>query len=299
MTHIQPAGATIPEVAHHIVSVNGTRIHYVSAGSSGSPVVLVHGWPETWWAFRKLIPLLAETHRVYALDLRGFGDSENTAAHYDEATLAEDLNQLVEQLGDGPVHLVAQDIAGGTAFRFAAIHPDSVLSFTAIESSLAGFGLEALADVTAFGSWHVGFLGTPGIPSMLLPGHERELLVDWAYPMMNGTEGAVTPADLDEFVRSYSRADAWLGTEGLYRSLFADGGATAALAAASPIAVPVLAVDGANHPFTANSFRPVAADEITSVHIDGVGHLVAQEAPDELAAALLGFVDRVDGGRPA
>jgi len=299
MTHIQPAGATIPEVAHHIVSVNGTRIHYVSAGSSGSPVVLVHGWPETWWAFRKLIPLLAETHRVYALDLRGFGDSENTAAHYDEATLAEDLNQLVEQLGDGPVHLVAQDIAGGTAFRFAAIHPDSVLSFTAIESSLAGFGLEALADVTAFGSWHVGFLGTPGIPSMLLPGHERELLVDWAYPMMNGTEGAVTPADLDEFVRSYSRADAWLGTEGLYRSLFADGGATAALAAASPIAVPVLAVDGANHPFTANSFGPVAAGEVTSVHIDGVGHLVAQEAPDELAAALLGFVDRVDGGRPA
>jgi pimeloyl-ACP methyl ester carboxylesterase len=299
MTHIEPAGATIPEVAHHIVSVNGARIHYVSAGSSGSPVVLVHGWPETWWAFRKLIPLLAETHRVYALDLRGFGDSENTAAHYDEATLAEDLHQLVEQLGDGPVHLVAQDIAGGTAFRFAAIHPDSVLSFTAIESSLAGFGLEALADVTAFGSWHVGFLGTPGIPSMLLPGHERELLADWAYPMMNGTEGAVTPADLDEFVRSYSRADAWLGTEGLYRSLFADGGATAALAAASPIAVPVLAVDGANHPFTANSFRPVAADEITSVHIDGVGHLVAQEAPDELAAALLGFVDRVDRGRPA
>ena len=299
MTHIEPAGATIPEVAHHIVSVNGTRIHYVSAGSSGSPVVLVHGWPETWWAFRKLIPLLAETHRVYALDLRGFGDSENTAAHYDEATLADDLHQLVEQLGDGPVHLVAQDIAGGTAFRFAATHPDSVLSFTAIESSLAGFGLEALADVTAFGSWHVGFLGTPGIPSMLLPGHERELLADWAYPMMNGTEGAVTPADLDEFVRSYSRADAWLGTEGLYRSLFADGGATAALAAASPIAVPVLAVDGANHPFTANSFRPVAADEITSVHIDGVGHLVAQEAPDELAAALLGFVDRVDRGRPA
>ena len=299
MTHIEPAGATIPEVAHHIVPVNGTRIHYVSAGSSGSPVVLVHGWPETWWAFRKLIPLLAETHRVYALDLRGFGDSENTAAHYDEATLAEDLHQLVEQLGDGPVHLVAQDIAGGTAFRFAATHPDSVLSFTAIESSLAGFGLEALADVTAFGSWHVGFLGTPGIPSMLLPGHERELLADWAYPMMNGTEGAVTPADLDEFVRSYSRADAWLGTEGLYRSLFADGGATAALAAASPIAVPVLAVDGANHPFTANSFRPVAADEITSVHIDGVGHLVAQEAPDELAAALLGFVDRVDGERPA
>jgi pimeloyl-ACP methyl ester carboxylesterase len=298
MTHIDPAGATIPAATHHLVPINGTEIHYVSAGSSGSPIVLVHGWPETWWAFRSLIPLLAETHRVYALDLRGFGDSATTAADYDEATVAEDLRQLVDHLGDGPVHLVTQDISGGAAFRFAATSPDSVVSFTAIESSLAGFGLEALADVTAFGSWHVGFLGTPGVPSMLLPGHERELLSGWAYPMMNGTDGAVTSADLDEFVRTYSRPDAWRGTEGLYRSLFADGGSTAALAAASPIAVPVLAVDGANHPFTANSFGPVAAQRISAVHIEGVGHLVAQEAPEELAAALLEFTGRVDAAQP-
>jgi len=294
MTKIDPIGATIPGVVHHLVPLNGTEIHYVSAVSSGSPVLLVHGWPETWWAFHSLIPLLAETHRVYALDIRGFGDSDTTAAEFDEGTVAEDLRHLVEHLGCGPVHLLAQDISGGAAFRFAATHPDSVLSFTAVESSLAGFGLEALADVNAFGSWHVGFLGAPGIPSMLLPGHERDLLADWAYPMMNGTEGAVTAADLDEFVRAYSRPHAWRGTEGLYRSVFADDGATKALAAASPIGVPVLAVDGVNHPFTSNTFRQVAAGPFNEAHIEGVGHLVAQEAPEELAAVLLEFVDRVD-----
>ena len=59
MSTVTPPGATIPGVTHHLADVNGTDLHYVSAGDSGSPILLVHGWPETWWAFRKLIPLLA------------------------------------------------------------------------------------------------------------------------------------------------------------------------------------------------------------------------------------------------
>ena len=72
------AGASIPEATHHRVSVNGTDLHYVEAGSRGSPVLLVHGFPESWWTFRGVIPRLAESHRVFAVDLRGFGDSLKT-----------------------------------------------------------------------------------------------------------------------------------------------------------------------------------------------------------------------------
>ncbi len=293
MTIIDPLGATIAGVTHHRVELNGTDLHYVSAGTTGSPVLLVHGWPETWWAFRGLIPLLSETHRVYAVDLRGFGDSGNAEGDYSEQTLAGDLHHLVAHLGAGRVHLFAQDISGGVAFRFATSYPGDVSSVTAVESSLAGFGLEALADVNAFGSWHVGFLGTPGIPAMLLPGHERELIEGWAYPMMNATNGAVLPSDLDEFVRTYSRPHAWRGTEGLYRSLFTDAGATSAIAQATPITVPVLTIDEANRPFTERSFRPVAAGEFTAKQVEGVGHLVAQEAPATVAALLLEFIDTV------
>ncbi|MFH8466202.1 alpha/beta fold hydrolase [Streptomyces sp. NPDC017991] len=298
MTTTMPMGATLPGVTHHLADVNGTRLHYVSAGTTGSPILLVHGWPETWWAFRKLIPPLARSHRVIALDLRGFGDSGNAEdAAYGEAVAAEDLRHLVEHIGAGPVHLVCQDISGGTGFRFAATHPEDVLSFTGIETTLAGYGLEALADVNTSGSWHVGFLGAPGVPAMLLPGHERALLADWAYPLMNGTEGAVTEDDVDEFVRTYARPNAWLGTAGLYRSLFSDAGATRALAESRPLAVPVLTVEGAGHPLTGNTFRQVAAGEITAVHLEGVGHLVAQEAPEALAATMLEFTARVDGRR--
>lgn len=274
--------------------MNGTNLHYVSAGDSGSPILLVHGWPETWWAFRKLIPLLARTHRVFALDLRGFGDSSNADTAYGEAVAAEDLHDLVAHIGAGPVHLLCQDISGGAGFRFTAMHPADVVSFIAVETTLAGFGLEALADVNGFGSWHVGFLGAPGIPALLLPGRERELLAGWAYPLMAGTPDAVTDDDMNEFVRTYARPNAWRGTEGLYQAVFSDNGATKALAETHPIAVPVLTVDGGGYPFTESTFRHVAAGEITTAHIQNVGHLVAQEAPEQLAAEILEFTGRVD-----
>ena len=296
MPAITPAGATIPGVIHHQADVNGTRLHYVSAGTSGSPVLLVHGWPETWWAFRKLIPLLATAHRVFAADLRGFGDSSAADGDYGAAVSAEDLHHLVEQLGAGPVHFLCQDISGGLGFRFAATHPADVRSFTAVESTLAGFGLESLADVAHGGSWHVGFLAAPGIPAMLLAGHERELLAGWAVPAMTAVPGPVTEDDIDEFTRSYARPDGWRGTAGLYQSVFTDAGPTRALAEARPLAVPVLTVDAASAPFTEQTFRQVTAGEVTSVRLEGTGHLVAQEAPEALSGAILEFTAHVDNG---
>lgn len=270
-------------VEHHITAEG---LHYVSAGTTGSPILLVHGWPETWWAFREVIPLLAGTHRVFAVDLRGFGDSSAGEGDYGVAAVVADLHRLVGHLGAGPVHLTCQDISGFAAFAFAATHPEDVLSLTAVETSLPGYGLELLADVNNGGSWHVGFLGAPGIPETFLAGKEREML-EWAYAAM-GLPGA----DLDEYVRTYSRPGGWRGTAGLYRALFADRGRTRQLAEARPLTVPTLAVDGVNAPFTARTMAQVVRGELTSVHLEGVGHLVAQEAPDRFAAVLLDFVGR-------
>lgn len=205
MTRTTPVGATVPGVEHHLHDINGVPLHHVVAGDSGTPFLLIHGWPETWYAFHRLIPLLAARHRVVAVDLRGFGDSGTCAEVYDEATTVEDLHQLIGHLGIGPVHVVCQDFSGGIGFRLAAEHPSEVLSLTGIETALAGLGLELLADVLHGGSWHLGFLGTPGIASMLLPGHERELIADWAYPAMTGPDGGISPGTIDEIVRTYSR----------------------------------------------------------------------------------------------
>ncbi|MBL7254079.1 alpha/beta fold hydrolase [Paractinoplanes lichenicola] len=247
--------------------INGTTLHYLEAGTEGEPILLVHGFPETSYAFHDVIPLLAEHHRVFAVDLRGFGDSD--PGDNDSATAAEDLHQLIGHLGVGPVHLAGQDIAGGAVYRLAATHPEDVRSLIAVEMGLAGYGLEALADFTHGGAWHIGVLAAPGVPEMLLAGHEREFLK------------YLLPGDVEEFARSYSRPGGWRGAAGLYRSMLREGDELRALPA---LEMPVLAVNA----FTIATMRQVAA-KVTEVELDGVGHYVALEAPERLAHAVLDF----------
>jgi pimeloyl-ACP methyl ester carboxylesterase len=277
---------------HFFAEVNGTRLHYVAAGSQGSPILLVHGFPETWSAFRQVIPLLAESHRVFAVDLRGFGDSAVAADDFDSATAAEDLHALIEHLGVGPMHVTGQDLSGGTVFRLAVTHPADVLSLTAVETALSGFGAEMLADVAHGGAWHIGVLAAPGIPEMLLAGREREFLAEYAFPSMTVAPDAVPEADLEEFVRTYSRPDGWRGAAGLYRSLMRDGEEFKALAAAPGLKAPVFAVGAGSGGFTAATMAQVVAGEIATASIDGGGHYAAIEAPEEFAKVLLAFIDR-------
>ncbi|MFI5734100.1 alpha/beta fold hydrolase [Kribbella sp. NPDC051587] len=289
---VTPSGATVPGITHSVMSVNGTQLHYVSAGAEGTPVVLVHGFPETWWVFHKLIPLLSPTHRVFAVDLRGFGDSATAGPAHDSSIAAADVSEFIRTLGVGPVHLSGQDVAGATTYRVAATHPELVKSLTGIETGLPGFGVEMLGDVTHGGAWHLGVLAAPGIADMLLRGREHAFLADYAIPTMNGTPDAFTSEDIAELVRTYQRLAAWAGATGLYRSLLSEGEQIKELATRK-LDLPVLAVGGSSGDFTPNTFAQVAAD-VTSVRLDGIGHFVAMEAPERLAETLLAFYTKVD-----
>lgn len=287
--HISPPGLTVPDATHHRVKVNGAHLHYVAAGTAGPPILLVHGFPETWWTFHHLIPLLAVSHRVFAVDLRGFGDSDVDPDGFDSRTTAEDLHKLIAHLDCGPVHLIGQDLAGATVFRLATAWPDDVLSLTGIEMGLAGFGLEALADVTHGGSWHIGVLAAPGVPEMLLSGRETEFL-DWAFQALSATPDAIAEADIAEFTRSYERPNGFGGASDLYRSILSEGEALKAIAAEQALRMPVLAIGAGGGPLTADTLSQVSAREVQSVLVEGAGHYVALEAPEVLAQALIDFI---------
>lgn len=283
-----PAAPTIPEVTHHHLALEKADLHYVSAGVAGSPILLVHGFPETWWAFHKLIPLLARNHRVFAVDLPGFGDSGLGDGDTSSTVAAASLHDLIAHLGLGPVHLVAQDISGGAAFRLVTGHPEDVASFTAVEMGLAGFGLEGLADITHGGSWHIGVLAAPAIPELLLAGRERDFIA-WMFRTMTALPGAVTGSDIDEFARTYARPHGWRGASGLYRSMLAEGAELQAIAQRSGLTMPVLAIGAGGGDFTKATMAAVAGD-LKSVQLEGVGHYASLEAPDRVAAAILDFI---------
>jgi pimeloyl-ACP methyl ester carboxylesterase len=295
MTTNTPAGATLAGVTHHLAQVNGTELHYVTAGNRGTPVVLVHGFPETWWAFRKVIPLLAARHRVCAVDLRGFGDSDPAADNYSSAIAAEDLHALIEHLSLGSVHVVGQDVSGSVVYRLAATHPEVVSSLTAIESGLAGFGAEGLADVTHGGVWYIGALAAPGIARLLFEKEARAFVGEYLYPLYGVPPTAVSPEDVAEFARTYGRPGGFSGAAGLYRSMITEGQELRTLAQNGLLRVPVTTIGSRGGGFTHAAFRSVTRQEVTAIRLDGVGHYVAQEAPQVLADTLLdALADQTD-----
>ncbi|MNW57701.1 hypothetical protein D3C74_355240 [compost metagenome] len=174
------------------------------------------------------------------------------------------------------------------------MHPEDVRSFTAIEMGLAGFGLESLGDITHGGSWHIGVLAAPGIAEMLLVNHEREFLGEWAFPSMIAVQGAITDADIDEFVRTYSRPGGWRGAIGLYQSMLTEGDSIKAIAQTHPLTMPVLAVGAGGGTFTESTVRQITTGMIQSVQLEGVGHYVAMEAPTALSTTILDFLESVD-----
>lgn len=288
--HVTPKGRTIPEVTHHEAVVNGTTLHYVRAGDAGTPILLVHGFPESWWAFHKMIPRLAQHHRVFAVDQRGFGDSQAARAGDDSQTFAEDLHALIQHLSIGPVHLVVQDISGATGFRLAAAHPESLLSFTGIETGLAGFGLEMLADVAKGGAWYIGVLAMPGTAEAFFKGREQSLIGNFIMPFATAVPGAVSEDDVAEFARGYARAGGWSGALALYSSMLREGETLKTIAKETALKVPTLAIDRAGSDFTLQTLGAVHAGKVEARSIEGVGHYIAMGAPKKLAGVLLDFV---------
>lgn len=287
--------ATIPEVTHHFAAVNGTELHFVSAGATGTPVLLVHGFPETWWAFRSVVPILAASHRVFAVDLRGFGDSAVADDEPDSATVAADLHKLIEHLDVGPVHLTGQDLSGMATFRLAVAHPESVRSYTAIETALPGFGGEVLADPTQGGAWYIGALLAPGVDELLFAGRERQFIGEHLLPAYGAVAPDVSAADIEEFVRTYSRPGGFRGAIGQYRSLVHDGEDMKVTAGRWSPDVAVMTIGtAAGERVHAGLSAATDGNVRSSVVLDDVSHYAALQAPDRVADALVDFFKSVD-----
>ena len=295
---VQPIGASRPGLVHQMVPLSDVTLHVVTAGSQGSSVLLVHGFPETWWVFNRVIPLLAERHRVVAVDLRGFGDSSVVSGPFGGEQAAEDLRRLIVALEFGPVHVVGQDISGSAVYRLAATWPGLVSSLSAIEMGLPGFGLERFADMSQGGVWHIGVLASPGVSDLIFAGKERDVLQNLFASMM-ANPASLSDADLAEFARTYARPGGWHGAGGLYRSMLREGEEVRALASAGRITLPVLAIGAGGGAFTRTTMTAATGRPVKSVELDGIGHYAALEAPAEVAQCLLDFLAEVDQGRGA
>jgi haloacetate dehalogenase len=113
------------EIKRHTICANGIPQYYMEAGE-GAPVVLLHGFPETSYAWRHQIPELARKYRVIAPDLRGYGETDKPATGYDKGNMANDLRELMRSLEISKIALVGHDRGARVATRFAKDHPEAL-----------------------------------------------------------------------------------------------------------------------------------------------------------------------------
>lgn len=278
-------------LTHVFARLSGVTMHYVSAGA-GEPVVLLHGWPQTWYGWRRVIPLLAARHRVIAPDLRGLGDSSRPLDGYDSRTLAADVGELVMQhLGIAHFHLVGHDWGGPTAFALACQQPEAVRTLTIVDVTVPGIG----PDLSQGGKrWHHAFHMTPDLPERLVEGRERDYLA-WFYREFSWQANAIGPADLDEYVRTYAQAGAMRAGFALYRNIARNVADNRALRDSGfRLRMPVLAVGGARTEARGRGQEPESslreiAQQVEGFVVPECGHFVPEEQPQLLAQRLMAF----------
>jgi pimeloyl-ACP methyl ester carboxylesterase len=296
----QTATKTEP-IEHHIAKIDGTRYHYVTAGT-GDPVLLLPGWPESWIAWRKVLPLLVSAgRRVVILDPRGFGESDKPADGYDLDTAARDLHRFLEatnQTPPGGIDVIAHDVGTWIAHAHAVTYPADVRRLVMTEvliPSLIPAPAGAIpTEAVNLKSWQFAFNRLNDLPEILVEGHERAYLT-WIFATKSTRSYAIDPAAIDEYTRQYSAPGAMRAGFGWYRANFnAAGLAQAQARAAKRLTMPVLALGGSDG--VGDALRATIAplgDRVQGGAItgatEGCGHFLPEECPDELTEAVLKF----------
>ncbi len=283
-----PAAGPVTDLAgfrHAYADVNGTRLHYV-VGGQGPAVVLLHGWPYTWALWRKLMPLLATAgFTVIAPDLRGLGDSAKPEAGYTKANVAQDVHELVGQLGYPTINLVGTDIGTMVAYAYAAAYPAEVRRLVLAESLLPGFGLEEWMNPATGGFWHFGFHMQVEVATLLTAGKEAAYLLP-TLMMMSTSPDAAAVAE-KRYLPYYAAPGGMRAGFRHYEHLVADGQHNRARLTA-PLPMPVLVLNGEyglpQAPLLAGA-QQVAA-RVTAYLVPASGHTFAQDNPEWMAQRL-------------
>jgi len=286
---------------HRTAVVNGLSMHYVTHGQ-GSPVILLHGWPEFWYSWRHQIPVLAERFEVIAPDLRGFGYSDKPLAGYDSRSAASDIYELARHLGHPRLAIVAHDIGARVAYRLTLDHEDTVERLVLLDATPPIQLLGSQVPQVIRERWHVYFHQQFDLPEKLLEGREeiylRHIFREWSL-----NKFPLSDEEVAQYVKAYTQPGALRGGFGYYRAMAYEEPPQWQADAERQLSLPLLFLFGTRRVRTAEAMGAGPLEEawrkifpnVQAKHLGHYGHFLQWEAPEEVNRELLTFLSEDTG----
>ncbi|WP_343550491.1 alpha/beta hydrolase [Pantoea sp.] len=279
---------------HQYATVDGVRLHYVSGGNrSGETLLLLAGFPQSWFAWRKVMALLADRYFIIAPDLPGQGDSDKPISGYDTRSLAEKVQGLMQQLQLESYYLAAHDVGAWVAWPYTTLYRHQVKKLALLDAGIPGVTLPEALPATpdkAWKTWHFAFHLLPDLPEALIVGRE-EIYLEWflkrkaVSPMVFGEE------EMAEYLRLLQQNGALRAGLAPYREVMHSAAQNQELLQEfGKLQLSLLAVsaDQGSIPDMAEPLRKFA-DDVTGIKIAHCGHFIPDEQPQALAEALSEF----------
>jgi pimeloyl-ACP methyl ester carboxylesterase len=273
-----------------MVAVGDIQMHAV-VGGDGPPLLLVHGWPETWYAWRMVMPALAKDFTVIAVDQRGIGLSDKPVDGYDTATLANDLVALMDVLGHKRFAVYGTDVGMPIAYALAADHRYRIDRLVVSEAPIPGVTPSPplfLPPALNARLYHLAFNQLPAEINETLVRDREAVFFGAEFDASAGTKKL--PAEAVAYYIDVLRGpDALRGSFGFYRAIPATS-AQNEQRKVTPLTIPVLAIGGmeSSGDMVGVTMQLLATD-VQTVVLQGAAHWVAEQAPDELLTALINF----------
>lgn len=286
----------LPGFTNGYADVNGTRLHFVEGGL-GKPLILLPGWPQTWWSYRKMMPLLAAHYHVIVVDIRGMGGSARPADGYDKKTMAQDVYALLQQLDHPTVYMIGHDIGSMVAFSFAANHPAATEKLVMLDIPHPDENWYKIPMIPQPGKvtdkidedhvyqWWFAFNQVVGLPEELLLGRVH-LVQDWVFHYLLYDEPAVDAFDRAVYANAYDGRDGIRAGNAWYQAFPRD---IEDVKTYAPLTMPVMGIGGPAYN-RLNASLAGKASHLQMVKAEGSGHFIPEEKPQQTVDAILGFL---------